>query len=365
MDITDIKVANVQKILNTLRFSSGMTKREIAYDTGLSFSTVSNVCNDLEEMHVLYETKSNDSAVGRTPDKYYFQCARYCSICVELQQGDTLRLSVLDFANNLLFQTQQTADMTGDIISCINFIQKTYEELIRSPQFDNVQFVGIGISIPGVYDYKSGRIVNAPFSNCGEVSLREIIFQRIGLPCYIENEANLCAVAMAQKDCDKKNLLYLHSSSTLNMGAICEGNLLRGKEGYASQIAHMPIGDPDTVCPYCGGFGCIGNDLAQRGMNVFSADLSDGECVHLYEDRGKKLGRLLSVLVNIFDPQMVYIGGSGFKNYNLFQPWVMSVLESQSSIAIENGLHIEHDKQSSDTVQCGINQLIYENWIPV
>lgn len=50
MDITDIKGANVRKILDVLRFSSGMVKREIASDTGLSFSTVSNVCNALEDL---------------------------------------------------------------------------------------------------------------------------------------------------------------------------------------------------------------------------------------------------------------------------------------------------------------------------
>lgn len=71
MDITDIKGANVRKILDVLRFSSGMVKREIASDTGLSFSTVSNVCNALEDLHILYETKSGDTTVGRTPDKNF------------------------------------------------------------------------------------------------------------------------------------------------------------------------------------------------------------------------------------------------------------------------------------------------------
>ena len=63
MDITDIKAENVKQILNHLRFSSGLTKRELADMTGLSFSTVSNLCNELKDSHVLNEEKSSGYAV--------------------------------------------------------------------------------------------------------------------------------------------------------------------------------------------------------------------------------------------------------------------------------------------------------------
>ena len=44
--------------------------------------------------------------------------------------------------------------------------------------------------------------------------------------------------------------------------------LLRGKNGYAAEVAHIPLGTPDAVCSYCGNKGCIENDLAQRGMEL-------------------------------------------------------------------------------------------------
>ena len=171
---------------------------------------------------------------------------------------------------------------------------------------------------------------------------------------------------MAQKHRDAKNIIYLHSSAGLGVGVICEGNLLRGKNGYAAEIAHIPIGDPNIVCPCCGLHGCIENDLAQRGMDVFNfPQLSEPEYARLAEDRGRKLGTLLAILINLFDPQTVYIGGSGLESYERLAPYTRSVLKARASLALGKGMHIEHDKSSTWTVQRGINQLVYENWYPM
>jgi len=367
MDVTDIKAANVRKVLDTLRFSSGLTKREIASDTGLSFSTVSNICNDLEEHRILYEVKSSDvTTVGRTPDRFYFHCAKYCSICVELQRENLLSFAVLDFANRCLFQTDRTVTAGDDLERWLDFIQATYRQLLQSGEFGEVEFVGIGISIPGIQDNASGEVINVPYRSVDGVPLQQIVSRRIGLPCYVENEANLCAVSMAQNRKEDKNLLYLLSSAGLGVGVICEGRLLRGKNGYAAEIAHIPIGDPDLVCPFCGCRGCIENDLAQRGMDAFGfPGLTPEETDRLARDRGRKLGELLAILINLFDPQTVYLGGGGLKNYNQLAPHALSVLEKRAPFALGKGVRIQYDADSVGTALRGINQLVYENWYPL
>lgn len=366
MDITDIKGANVRKILDVLRFSSGMVKREIASDTGLSFSTVSNVCNALEDLHILYETKSGDTTVGRTPDKFHFNSGGYCSLCVERPQEDILRISALDFANKLLFQTELPLTADDDAMSLSNYIQQVYEDLAHSQGFSGIEFVGVGLSVSGGQGHKNRQLTNGLHSNFDNTSLEELIRQRTGLPCYTESQANLCVVSVSQAGHDSENILYLHSSTILSVGVICEGNLLRGRNGNAADIAHIPIGAPDNVCPRCGAHGCIENDLAQRGMDIFwTPQLSEDERTRLLEDRGKKLGELLSILINLFDPQTVYIGGRGFEIYELLEPYALSVLKVRSPSAFDNGLHIEHDRNSAGTVQRGINQLVYKNWNPM
>ena len=366
MDITDIKGANVRKILDTLRFSSGKVKREIASDTGLSFSTVSNVCNALKELHILYEAKSGDTSVGRIPDKFYFKSGGYCSLCVERPREDILRISALDFANKLLFQTERPITANDDAMSMVNFVRQTYEELTRSQIFSGVEFVGVGLSGFSSQRYENKQITDGLHPSFDNTSLKELICQHTGLPCYAESEANLCAISMSQAKHGARNILYLHSSISLSVGVICEGGLLHGQNGRGADIAHIPIGSPNSICPRCGAYSCIENDLAQRGMAIFqSPQLSESERTLLLKDRGRKLGELMSILINLFDPQIAYIGGSSFEIYELLEPYVLSVLKIRSASAFNNGLYIEHDKDSAGTVRRGINQLVYKNWNPM
>ena len=287
-------------------------------------------------------------------------------IYMERPQEDILRISALDFANKLLFQTELPLTADDDAMSLSNYIQQVYEDLAHSQGFSGIEFVGVGLSVSGGQGHKNRQLTNGLHSNFDNTSLEELIRQRTGLPCYTESQANLCVVSVSQAGHDSENILYLHSSTILSVGVICEGNLLRGRNGNAADIAHIPIGAPDNVCPRCGAHGCIENDLAQRGMDIFwTPQLSEDERTRLLEDRGKKLGELLSILINLFDPQTVYIGGRGFEIYELLEPYALSVLKVRSPSAFDNGLHIEHDRNSADTVQRGINQLVYKNWNPM
>ena len=366
MDITDIKAENIKKILTVLRFSSGLTKRDLASIVGLSFSTVSNLCNELKDCQVLYEEKSSDYSVGRTPNRLIFRCEKFCSICADLQEENLLHLAVLDFSNRQLFQ--HTYDISGftHVEQLITQISNVYQSLRSDPAFREVQFIGIGVSVPAIYDQRTRRVVNATSPLFNDTPLRDLLSQRLQLPCYVDNEANLCALSMRQSHTDSDNILYLHSSAGLGVGVVCDGKILRGSNGYAAEIAHIPLGDPEIRCPFCHSFGCIENDLSQRGMDIFHfPGLSPGERQRLLEDRGRKLGELISILVNLFDPSVLYVGGSGLVEYPSLAPYVEQVLRARSAMIMERGLPIVHDTNSLQTIEQGIIQVTYEKWAPL
>lgn len=366
MDITDIKTENVKRILSHLRFSSGLTKRELADMTGLSFSTVSNLCNELKDSQVLCEEKSSGYAVGRTPNRLLFRCEKYCSICVDLQQEHVLNLAVLDFSNRRLSQERFDISGLNHAEQVVSLIAKRYQALRSDPRFRNIKFIGLGVSVPAIYDHTTCKVVNATSYLFNNVPLLDMLYQQLQFPCYVDNEANLCALSMCQSQAGGGNIVYLHSSAGLGVGVVCDGMLLRGSNGYAAEVAHIPLGDPAIRCPFCGNLGCIENDLAQRGMDIFrSPALGTAERLHLLQDRGHKLGALLSILANLFDPSIIYLGGSALDNYDDMLPYVTSALWERSSMVLARGLTILHDTDSLQTIERGINQVIYEKWNPL
>lgn len=366
MDITDIKAENVKKILNILRVSSSDTKRDLAMKTELSFSTVSNLCNELKSKGILFEEKLNDYSVGRTPNKLIFQYQRYCSFCVDFQQEDSLNLAVLDFGNRRYYLEHFDITNMQNIYEPLEIIRKTYESLRNSADFKDVIFVGVGVSVPGIFDRTTGLVVNSTSYFLNEKPLAQMISQQLQLPCYVDNESNLCALSVWQSHENVNNIVYLHSSTGLGVGVVCNGHLLRGSSGYAAEVACIPLGDPKTICPFCGGHGCIENDLAQRGMDVLQfPTLTGEERVQLLEDRGTKLGELISLLTNLFDPAFFYVGGPAMAAYEEMEPYVYKVLHLRSASNMKRGLQIFHDVSSLQTIEQGINQTVYEYWNPL
>jgi predicted NBD/HSP70 family sugar kinase len=360
MDITDIKIANVRKILNTLRFSSGMTKRDIAATTGLSFSSVSNICNDLSDLKILYMQKDPFSTVGRTPDKYCFQTTKYCSICLTLQRENLWSFSVLDFANHILFETSTTISVCDNIEPWLAFVQRTYQELLQSRQFADTIFVGVGAAIPKRQVSEAAGLTALSW----ESALRDAVSQRIGLPCYVQTPANLCAVSMYQSNTEIKNILYLYSAGWLGLGAICEGIPLHGQHNRAAEVFHLPLGDNSVICPICGERGCIGNELARAGIDAQQEPgLTEAEHDGLFQDWGRRLGELIGLLAQLFDPGIFYIGG--LEQHEQIMPHAISVLRRRFPDSVDSGFQLKIDTDCISTIRRGINQVIYEDWYPL
>lgn len=364
MDVTDIKSQNIKRILNVLRTSGGTTKNEISAITGLSFSTVSNLCNELKCNNVLIEEKINNSTVGRIPHIQIFNCARFASVCVDFQEEGILNYSISNFAGESLYRTYFDISKIQDLSILIKLVGTTCYNILQ--QFNGIQIVGAGISVPGIYDEITQLVINSAIPVLNNAPLKELLTQALRLPCYVENESNLCALSIQKEYPKFNNIVYLHSSTGLGVGVICEGRLLRGKNGYAAEIAHIPLGTPDIVCSYCGNKGCIENDLAQRGMKILqSSALTGTERINLIQDRAERLGILLSLLTNLFDPDILCIGGIGFDTYNELEPIVLQILEQLSPLNIKKGLKLIHDTDSLRAIEQGTTQVIYNNWDPL
>lgn len=368
MDITDIKADNVKKILDTLRASSSLTKRDIAAVTGLSFSTVSNLCNELKDKQVLYEEKSSEFAVGRTPNRLVFRNEQYFSFCIDLQQEESFSFSVLNFSNQCLYHTTVDISRCKDVHQIVDVIVEICQAALQLEQLQNIPVIELGIAVPGIYDPQKEQIVSTVCAQLNHTELKRLIMEKMTLPChiYIDNQSNFCALSMCQASAPSANILYLHSAACLGLGVICNGTILRGNNGLAGEIRHIPLGDPSIRCPACGQYGCIENELASRGMDMLDDEcLSPGEREIIIVHKGSKLGELLGILINLFDPSILYVGGSAMSHFQELLPHILAYLEKACPMAMAQNLQIVYDNNSHQTVNEGITQTIYEKWNPL
>ena len=253
-----------------------------------------------------------------------------------------------------------------------NSILAAIDETMCSGKIESSQLLGIGLAVAGAIDSDSGRVIFSPnIPGWYEVSLGELIEQRFGVPTYLGNDANLAALGEWCFGVKKSvaNLIYITVSTGIGGGIIANGKLYTGVCGTAGEIGHMSIDVNGPRCN-CGNIGCwetlaSGTALAgeavrqiSQGTRTSIIDFADGDLskidarlVFLAAQQGdelakeliSRLGYYLGVglvnLVNIFNPELILIGGGVAKMGDLLlQPAINIVRErafSKSANAVE------------------------------
>jgi glucokinase len=217
-----------------------------------------------------------------------------------------------------------------------------------------MQVAAVGIGAPGPLDSKAGIVLTPPnLPGWDRVPLRQLIEDGLGIPALLENDANAAALGEHRFGAGRKaeHMIYVTVSTGIGGGLILDGRLYRGAGGMAGEIGHITIMPSGPLCG-CGNRGCLealasGRAIAQRArerviraMPTLLADLAgkdpnritaelvakaaeqgDAEAQDILADAMNYLGIGVANLVNLFNPQLVVIGG-GLMNIGeaLFEP---------------------------------------------
>jgi glucokinase len=216
-------------------------------------------------------------------------------------------------------------------------ILATIEEL-RS-RYPDVAAVGVGAA--GMIDWPSGRIRCAPNNSYSDLPLQQLLAGGSGLPTVVENDANAAAWAEAAVGAGAGlgNIIALTIGTGVGAGIILNGELLRGETGIAGEAGHIIVNPVGGEPCGCGAIGCLeamasGTALGRAGRRVAAADpagrlaqfagtaadvtgetvyqaarLGDPIAQQLFDQLGYWLGVGIASLVNVFDPQLVILGG--------------------------------------------------------
>lgn len=201
---------------------------------------------------------------------------------------------------------------------------------------------GIGLSMPGISNSETGVVHRSPnLPDWQDVPVGDFFRNEFGCPAMVINDANAGALGEMRFGAAHglKDIIYLTISTGIGGGIVTGGKLYTGTGGLAGELGHMTVSDDDTPCP-CGSKGCwemmasgtaLGREARRRlaaGDKSKITEFVDGDIarvtareVHRAYDEGDALaaelvrraayylGVGLINTVNIFNPEMVVIGG--------------------------------------------------------
>jgi len=229
-----------------------------------------------------------------------------------------------------------------------NVFVKNIRGLLES--FKKYRIKAIGIGAPGIIDTEKGFIYYLPnIPGWKNYPLKKILQRQLKLPVFIDNDANVFALAEARLGTakGKSRVIFLTLGTGLGGAVVINGKLLKGKTS-ALELGHVPISLEARLCG-CGAKGCIEtfvgskyllnryNRLAKRKKKtkevkeIFKKGLEgQRHALVAWQEFSHNLGRFLVGMVNIFNPQVIVFGGGVSGAFRLFKPLVWQVIKKEA-----------------------------------
>jgi len=328
-----IRAQHSRLILNLLWKEREISRAELARRTNLSRSTVSAIVNDLLSTGLVEETRTGTSSGGRRPIMLEFQ--DQASFIVGIELGATHVSCVLtDLRCNVRASWSAPAPVREEPEVALKKMTMAVRSVLAADGVQPDQVLGIGVAVPSPVDReRPGELLPLVVPKWAGYNIATHLQRSFKRPVLVDNDANLGALAELWWGAGSsvKDLAYIKVATGIGAGLIIDGRIFRGSGGVAGEIGHTSI-DPSGPQCICGLKGClttlIGTPaLLQRAKHELRASGSDlpapdniDELVNAALDgdpisvgiihyAGDKLGVGIANMLNLFNPQMVILGG--------------------------------------------------------
>ena len=272
------------------------------------------------------------SLYGLNPESGYFIGVDIKKFAINIGlinfKGDMVELKM-----NIPFKSENTSEALEELCKLIL-------QFIKKVDIDNDKILNININVSGRVNPESGYSFSQ--FNFEERPLAEVLTEKIGFRVTIDNDTRAMTYGEYMKGCVKgeKDIIFVNVSWGLGIGIIIDGKIYTGKSGFSGEFGHTNVFDNEIIC-HCGKKGCLETEasgsalhriLIERIQNGESSILSnrilskdnvltldeiiasvnkeDLLCIEIVEEIGQKLGKQIAGLINIFNPELVIIGGT-------------------------------------------------------
>jgi predicted NBD/HSP70 family sugar kinase len=313
-------------LLNLLFRQQGQSRADLSRITGLSRSTVSAIVDDLIDGNLVREVGAGDSRGGRRPTLLEFNDDANALVGVEMGASH-----VAVFVTNLRAKVRTHKERKHPVVtepaSTMKLIEELIDEALAEARLRPRELLGIGVAVPCPLDLRNPEHLCPQLMPAWDgIAVTGTLARRYGCAVAMDNDANLGALAEAAFGAgqDATDLIYLKVASGIGAGLLLNGRLYRGTGGLAGELGHFLV-DPNGLVCRCGNRGCLetlaatgalvellgrshGDDMTvQRMLDLARA--GDVGCRRVIADAGRAIGRAISMLINMLNPELVVVGG--------------------------------------------------------
>ncbi|GII03518.1 ROK family transcriptional regulator [Planobispora takensis] len=338
-DFADVRATNLAVVLRFVREHAPCSRADIAASTGLNKATVSSLVADLIDRRLVRETGLTENRVGRPATMLVLDGSPYAAIGVEINVDYVTAVAVDLSGERLLSWRRSFSGATSSVSQAVVAVAGLVRRVTNRMAKEERQVLGVTVGVPGLVG-TDGTVLIAPNLGWRDADLAGDLTKALrdpGFGVQIDNDANLAALAEHRfgPQAGAANLVYLTGEIGVGAGIILDGRLRRGARGYGGEIGHIQLDPLGAECR-CGRLGCleavagIGAVLQHAALSPAEVEIEIEEVVRLARSGerrtldllaavGHNLGKGVSVIANLLNPEVVILGGY----YVPLAPWLL------------------------------------------
>jgi len=242
------RLDSLAAVLHAIRFSSGVTQPLLTTQVGLGRNVVAQRVAELEALGLVVPDGLAPSSGGRAPRQLRLRAE--AGVVIAMDIGATgLSIGVADLTGRLLDHVAGPVDIAVGPERMLRRAEELIDELLERAA-PKTRVWGIGVGVPGPVEFATGLPVAPPIMPGWDgYPIRERLSRRYSAPTWVDNDANVLAVAELRASpsvVPGEDLLYVKIGMGIGAGLVSEGRLHRGANGCAGDIGHVAVAEATT-----------------------------------------------------------------------------------------------------------------------
>ncbi len=293
--------------------------------------------------------------------------------------GTNLKVALLDFKYKIRGRKNLNTREFTRKEELISAIVDSIHAIIADNKLAKKDILGLGLGLPGPVDSRNGIVHFFPnIPGWKNVGLKKNLSRKLGLPVFLDNDANLMTLAEYRLGAAKgfNNVVCLTLGTGVGGGIVINGKIYRGHANAGGEIGHMPVNADGPRCN-CGGYAClesyIGNNrILKEARGIFKRNITLEEASELARTGNKKaqglwikmgryLGVTLSGIVNLLNPECIVIGGGLAKAGRILFDEVRKTIKKRAMSVQAEGVKIFEAALGNDAGFIGAAIVVKQN----
>ncbi|WP_320127492.1 ROK family transcriptional regulator [uncultured Sphaerochaeta sp.] len=358
----NLQEMNLQKILKVIVEERIVSRADIAKKTNITPATVSTLVQILIDRKIAKMGNFASSTGGRR------------AVSIEIDNGSLYCLGVtvkkrmvtsaiVSLAGDVIARQENLYPVPSTTEKILGTLVSSIDALLEIAEQKKLKIIGIGVGVHGVVDYQNGISVFAPAFQWKNIHIKKLLEEKYSYPILVDNDVRV--MVLAEKYLGKyrqlENFIFLSLDSGVGGGILINGKVLRGVSSAAGEIGHIRVQEQGYKC-VCGNYGCLetvasevglvrcaldeiklgyptliteyieNDDLSNVNFEVIyrAALANDALALRILQKMGDYVGNALADIVNMFNPEMIIIGGKISLAWDLFKDEIRKTVISQS-----------------------------------